>query len=331
VPWVGQYELGVGDGSQTGSWSEHHQSAGTCDASETGSGTQDATLSKDDSAPVFASGIGPTLTTLAIAAPTQGPEPTVKARVGILRHGTLDQGTGGCASGGGDNGTPTPKPDCGAKTEFLNLTVDQHGHLLGIDQSDSELPDDPYDDCPYLGPGVYPSWIPMTIVLPAFGWGPPPPIGTAVGSGQVDASGSATTDEHDADTDASANERLTLRFMPVSVIPTVVLGDVAAEATGAGVTVGCPTREKSGCTGSVALAIDVNEPRSFPAQAHTTSSLASVRFTLRAGKHQRLHLRIPHASKLVLKSISQAPTVLVVTIGRKHRFRYEGARVRLHG
>src|SRR5262249_117280 len=147
VPWVAQYEVGVGDGSQTGSWTEHHQSSGTCDASETGSGNQDATLSKDHSAPVFATGVGPPLPTPAILGPAQGPEPTVTANVRIQRDGTLDQGPGGCASGGGENGTPTPKPDCGVKSQSLKLTVAQQGHLLDVDQSDDELPDDPYDDC----------------------------------------------------------------------------------------------------------------------------------------------------------------------------------------
>ena len=58
VPWVAQYTLEVSGGSQNGSWTEHHQPQGGCDAGETGSGSEDVTLKPSGTAPVFATGVG---------------------------------------------------------------------------------------------------------------------------------------------------------------------------------------------------------------------------------------------------------------------------------
>jgi hypothetical protein len=70
VPWVAQYTMSVQDGSQHGSWTEHHQPVPPCDGGETGSGSEDVTLSGRGTTPVFANGIGPILTSLIIAPPT---------------------------------------------------------------------------------------------------------------------------------------------------------------------------------------------------------------------------------------------------------------------
>jgi hypothetical protein len=124
------------------------------------------------------------------------------------------------------------------------------------------VPGDPFSDCPYLGPGMVPTWLPVDVQLPASGRGPGPPIGTAAGHGApVELHGETSTAQHDADIDATASEHLTLRFVPVYVTPTIVLGNVSSERVGSdgsiGVPVTCPKGEKPGCSGSVALAIDL--------------------------------------------------------------------------
>lgn len=74
VPWVAQYSVQV-SGSQNGSWIGHHQPQPPCDGGQTGSGNEDVTLTPHGSVPVFANGVGPTLTSIMIAAGSDVPNP----------------------------------------------------------------------------------------------------------------------------------------------------------------------------------------------------------------------------------------------------------------
>jgi hypothetical protein len=131
VPWVAQYTVQV-SGSQTGSWTEHGHGLGGCDGGETGSGNEDVTLSPHGTAPVFASGVGPTLTSIMIAAgadvpvpgdPLSVPQTLLTASAPASRQGAVQQGAppdpSQCPSGDG-GGTP-PSPDCGTKSMTLQL------------------------------------------------------------------------------------------------------------------------------------------------------------------------------------------------------------------
>ena len=346
VPWVAQYSLEVANGSQNGSWTEHHQPQPPCDGGETGSGNEDVILSPDGSVPVFASGVGPTLTSIMIAAtsdipnpgdPLSVPQTLVTAHAAVSRQGSVQAGTGvdtsQCPSGDG-GGTP-PQPDCGSKDEMLKLWFSQQSSILHFEAPDGSTPGDPFSDCPFLGPGMFPTWQALDIALPLSGWGPPPPIGSAHGEGlPVQLQGETSTQQHDADIDATASERLTLRFAPLYVTPTIVLGDVASEQVGSdgaiGVPVSCPTGEKPGCRGTVTLAIDVATASSSHLPIGSVVTVAKASFSLSPGTRQRVRVRIAHVTKTYLKSLAQTPLALLVTVGGRHPIRYVAARMKLH-
>jgi len=345
VPWVAQYTVEA-SGSQTGSWTEHRHGTGGCDGGETGSGNEDVTLRPQGTTPVFATGVGPTLTSIMVAAgvdvpvpgdPLSVPQTLLTASASVMRGGSVRQGAPPdptqCPSGDG-GGTP-PTPDCGTKSMTLKLWFSEHTKLLQFEQPDGSVPDDPFTDCPYLGPGLAPTWLPVDVLLPPSGWGPGPPIGSAAGHGMpVELHGETSTDQHDADIDASANEHLTLRFVPVYVTPTIVLGNVTSERVGSdgsiGVPITCPSGEKPGCSGTVALAIDVAGASAVRAAAvPAVVTVTKAAFKLKPGARQRLTLRIAHASKQYLRSLSQAPLTIMVTVGGKHPVRYVASRTKL--
>jgi hypothetical protein len=344
VPWVGQYMVDV-SGSQHGSWTEHHQSQGGCDASETGSGTEDVALTASGTTPVFASGVGPTLTSIMVAALSDDPKPgdpnsvpqtLLTANAAVMRQGSVQDGPAAdptlCPSGDGA-GTP-PTPDCGTKEQSVSLWFDQQSSLLHFEQPDGSAPDDPFTDCPYLGSGVIPTWLPVDVNLPPSGWGPPPPIGSARGTGlPIELHGEATSSQHDADLDASVNENVTLRFVAVFVAPTIVLGDVSSERVSSddtiGVPVSCPKGEQPGCRGTVALAIDVATDSAVNPHAGSVVTLATAPFKLKPGVRRRVMIKLAHASKSYLRAVAQAPLALLVTVGGKHRIRYVAARPKL--
>jgi hypothetical protein len=350
IPWVAQYSLDVVSGAQHGSWNEHHASLGGCDAPETGSGSQSVTLSPHGSVPVFANGVGPTLTSIVIVGepertnpnpsptnPFQLLEPTVKSTAAIDRSGSVQDGAPPdptlCPSGDG-GGTP-PVPDCGARQATLTLWFRQHSNVLHFEQPDDSIPGNPYQDCPYLGSGVFPDWLPLDVFMPLSGWGPPPPVGTGHGPGiPVQLDGHTSDSHHDQDLDWTASEQLTLRFVPVTVTPTIVLGDVSNEAVspagGVGIPVTCPKRETPHCSGSVELALDINDPHTFPAPAAGTLKVASANFNVPAGKRQRVSIVLHHRTKAQLRALAQAPMVLVVTVGRRGHVSYEASTVKLH-
>lgn len=324
VPWVATYDVSA-SGEQSGSWSLHHVSSGLCDAAESGSGTVDNTITPDGSVPAFASGFGPALTSLVLTAP--GDPPEIDAHVTLLRDSTFDESAGGgCADGGGDNGTPPPTPDCGTKLATLHLTFDQSiSTLLHVEQADDNLPDDPFDDCGSELEGAYPSFDAMDLVVPKSGFGPPPPIGTA--TGPVDLSGTVPYSEHDADVDADGEQRLSLRFSPIVVTTTVILGSAntvtVGGGPGGGVPVTCPASEKHGCAGSLALGILTDQPSRFPtAYSSPAKPFARTSFAIKAGHRARVALTIPHANRAQIKAIAQAPLGLVVSIGRHHPVTY---------
>jgi hypothetical protein len=350
VPWVAQYSLQV-SGSQHGSWTEHHAAQPPCDGGETGSGFQDVTLTPAGGTTVFASGVGPTLTSLIIAAaadvpvpgdPNSVPQTLLQAHAAVNRYGSVTDGQPSdptqCPSGDGGGTTP-PQPDCGTKSQLLKLWFSQGTNLLQFEQPDGSVGGDPFTDCPYIGSNAFPTWSPVYVALPLSGWGPAPPIGTARGIGlPVELEGQATSQQHDADVDGSTNEHLTLRFTPIYVAPTIILGNVSSERVNSdgaiGVPVTCPTGEKSGCSGTVSLAIDVAAASSGAARAvaRTPGSFVAVAksaFKLRAGTHQRVAIRIAHSSKTYLRSLAQAPLVIAVTVGQKHKLRYVAAKTRL--
>jgi hypothetical protein len=348
VPWVAQYLLQV-SGSQHGSWTEHHAAVPPCDGGATGSGSQDVTLTPSGSTPVFANGIGPTLTNLMIAAtadvpvpgdPNSVPQTLLTAHAVVSRFGSVTDGQPAdptaCPSGDGGGTTP-PQPDCGTKSQLLSLWFDQHTNLLQFEQPDGSVGGDPFMDCPYLGSNAFPTWSPISIPLPLSGWGPTLPIGTAPGIGlPVELSGHTTTQQNDADVDGSTSEHLTLRFTPLYVVPTIVLGNVSAEHVSSNGTISvpvtCPKGERSGCSGTVSLAIDVATASSAaarPALANSVVTVAKSKFKLKAGTRQRLTIRIAHTSKQYLRSLAQAPLVLVASVGRKHPIRYVAAKTKL--
>jgi hypothetical protein len=345
VPWVGQYTLEV-SGDQNGSWTEHHQPQGACDGGETGSGNEDVTLTPSGSTPVFVAGVGPTLTSIMLAAlsdypkpgdPNSVPQTFVNARATVIRQGSVQDGAPAdptqCPSG--DGGGTVPTPDCGAKQAQLQLWFDQQSSMLHFEQPDGSAPNDPFNDCPYLGSGVFPTWTPADVLIPPSGWGPPPPIGTANGL-PVELHGEATSQQHDADLDASVSEHLTLRFLPLYVTPTIVVGDVSSERVSSdgaiGVPVTCPKGEKPGCSGTVALVIDVATASAAGAESPNVGSvvtIAKASFSLKPGVHRRLTIKIAHASKPFLSSVARAPLAMVVTLGGKHKIRYVAAQTKL--
>jgi hypothetical protein len=302
-------------------------------------------VSPRGTAPVFASGVGPTLTSLIVAAeadipvpgdPQSVPQTLLTASASVSRQGTVQQGPAPdpslCPSGDG-GGTP-PTPDCGVKPLTLKLWFDQESHVLNFEQPDGSVPGDPFSDCPYLGPGMLPTVLPADVLLPMNGWGPGPPIGSAVGHGlPVELHGQASAEQHDAHLDATANEHISLRFLPLFVTPTVVLGDVSSEHLSSdgsiGVPVSCPKGEKPGCAGTVALAIDIATASSAGSRPGSVVTVAKARFNLKPGAHQRVKIRIAHVSKTYLKSLAQTPLALTVTVGGKHPIRYVAARTRL--
>jgi hypothetical protein len=324
VPWVATYDVSA-SGEQSGSWDLHHQPLGPCDAPQTGSGTVDNTITPDGSVQAFASGFGPTLTSLMLSAP--GSPPEIVAHVTLVRQSTFDQQPAGqgCADGG-DGGSPPPPPDCGTKDAILHLTFDQSvSTLLHVEQADDNLPDDPFDNCGSDLEGAYPSFDPMDLPVPKTGFGPPPPIGS--GGGAPELSGTVPYSEHDTEVDADGQQRLTLRFAPVFATPTVILGRsdsvTANPGPGGGVPVTCPAQAKHGCDGSLALGIVTDQPTRFPASFSSPAKpIGTARFALRAGQREQVAIRIPHAGRAQIRAIAQAPLGLVVAIGRKHPVRY---------
>jgi hypothetical protein len=268
--------------------------------------------------------------------PHSVPQTLMTASALINREGSLQDGQAQdpsqCPSGDGGDGSPPPQPDCGTKSETLQLWFQQQTNILHFEQPDGSTPGDPYMDCPFLGPGVYPQWTAMDIPLPLSGWGPGPPIGTGMPTG-VELSGHATDSQHDQDLDEDANAHLTLRFSPVYVVPTIVLGDVSSERVAPdgsiGVPVTCPKKEKPGCSGTVSLGIDPSIGAGASAAAFNAPTLAKASFKLLPGAKTRLKLRFAHASKQYLRAIAQAPLVLVVTVGSRHPIRYVAAHTKL--
>jgi hypothetical protein len=331
VPWVATYDVSA-SGEQSGSWTLHHIPSGVCDAAQSGSGSVDNTITPDGSVPAFASGVGPTLTSLMLAAP--GSPPEIDANVKLFRQSTFDQPAGGgCADGGGNNGPPPPPPDCGTKSAILHLTFDQSiATVLHVAQADDNLPDDPFDNCGSELEGAYPSFDPMDLLVPKVGFGPAPPVGT--GGGAVALTGSVPYSEHDADVDADGQQRLSLHFSPVIVTPTIVLGRAdtvsANPGPGGGVPVTCPASEKQGCAGSLALGIVTDRPSRFPATFSSPAKpFARASFSLKPGRRAHVALTIPDASRAQIQAIAQAPLGLVVTIGRRHPVRYLARMVHL--
>jgi hypothetical protein len=90
----------------------------------------------------------------------------------------------------------------------------------------------------------------------------------------------------------------------------------------------CPKGEKGGCSGSVSLAIDAAGSSRAGSMTPPMPTLASTKFKLAPGSKQKLKLTIPHASKRVLSSITQAPLAIVVSIG-SHHIRYVASKTTL--
>ena len=104
--------------------------------------------------------------------------------------------------------------------------------------------------------------------------------------------------------------------------------------------------EMPGCRGTVTLAIDIATGAASDGSAAAAAgaaagaaaaaaapgsvvTVAKASFSLRPGVHQRIRIRIAHASKSYVKSLAQLPLALIVSVGGKHQIRYVAARTKL--
>jgi hypothetical protein len=330
-PWVGQYEVTLKKTTQDSTFTYHHVARNPCDAGANGSGASQALLA-GGSGIVEASGVAP-------PGELNAPAPSMHVQLGslasLLSHGSDTRSSNVAydeseACGGGGGGGTTFTPDCGTKP------VSQTYSLIGTTTYQLEwqrelgtVQNDAFNDCPTFAPWQFPSVMPVAIPLnPAqFGPGMPPADlhGHAVDNFTGDATGSTTAD-------------VELVMRPLAIVPAIAL---ASRSGSAGVDshgkltprVGCAA--SGPCSGTLAVELGAPANPIAPVSASVTgvptyrfpaplrpgfkgNTLASVRFSIKAGQKKQLKLRLKKHSASDLAQLRNVVIMLVATERAAH-------------
>lgn len=345
-PWVGQYEVTLKKTTQDTTYTYHHVARNPCDAGANGSGGSQALLA-GGSGTVEASGVSP-------PGELDAPAPSMQVQLGslpaLLSHGsetrsanvTYDQSQG-CGSGGGGGSAP-PAPDCGTKpvSETYSL-IGTTAYQLEWQGELSSSPPDAFSSCATFAPWQFPSVLPVAIPLNPAQFGPGLPAadlhGHAVDNFTGDATGSTTAD-------------VELVMRPLSIVPAIAIasrsGTTDVDSHGKlDPRVGCAA--SGPCSGT--LAVELGAPANpiapvsasdngvptyrFPAPLRPGfkgNTLASVRFSIKAGQKKKLKLRLKQHSASYLAQLRGALLMLVATEHAAHHktVAYEMGRAQVH-
>jgi hypothetical protein len=331
-PWVGQYEVTLKKTTQDTTYTYHHAARGPCDASADGSGGSHALLA-GGSGTVSATGVSP-------PGEFNTPAPSIQVQLGslpsLLSHGTETRSTNvtygqssGCGSGGGGGSTP-PAPDCGTKpvSETYSL-IGTTAFQLEWQREQASSPPDAFSVCAQYAPWQFPSVLPVAIPLnPAqFGPGMPPADlhGHAVDNFTGESTGNTTAD-------------VELVMRPLAIVPAIGL---ASRSSSADVDshgkltprVGCAA--SGPCSGTLAVELGAPANPIAPVSASVTgvptyrfpaplrpgfkgNTLASVRFSIKAGQKKKLKLRLKKHSASDLAQLRNVVIMLVATERAAH-------------